>query len=145
MASQTLPSKADFELLLAASNHKYWVEQVVDAFSKDQINAKMLKLDSEQCRFGKWFGLARNRKYKEAPSFEKLDAVHQKIHNYARSVYTRLQAEQRIINKMEIEQLEQMSREITDTLERVRKEVESIRRKNNLINKILDKRSQYGK
>ena len=145
MVSHTLPTKADFELLLAMSNHKYWLETVLTAFEAPDFDAEMLTLDYTQCRFGKWFELAKNLKYREVSSFRELDALHQAIHTEVQLLAAGLKREARSILPEERSAIERLSRRMCDALERIRKEVETIRQQNDLVHKILEKRSQYGK
>ncbi|MDX1295618.1 MAG: EAL domain-containing protein, partial [Sulfurimonadaceae bacterium] len=143
IASQSLPSKIDFELLLASSNHKYWLELVLEAFSDDTIDAQWLALDYSQCRFGKWFEKKRAEHYPMTPGFNDIDALHRQMHAYVKELYELLSSEKRKIKEDEKDTLLGMSKKLTTVLEEVRKEVVNVKKQSDLVNKILEKRRQY--
>lgn len=145
LASHTLPSRADFELLLAESNHKYWIETIITEFNKQNPDGSLVELNHRNCRFGKWFEQNRNKNYKLTPSFKDLDITHQKIHDFAHELYTTLLKEQRVINQDEIEALNSMSSRLTALLDKIRNEVEKLKKQQSIVNKILQKREQHGK
>lgn len=145
IASQTLPSRADFELLLAESNHKYWVEMVIAELSKKDTDKSLLILDHKQCRFGKWFEQGKQKKYKVSSNFKELDSTHQKIHQKAKDTFEILQNEQRAINKDEIREFQDLSKQITQILNKLRQEIEKTKQQQSVVNKILLKRKKYGK
>ena len=144
IVSFTLPSKTDFELLLATSNHKYWIDMVLEAFSKTEFNEALLVLDATRCRFGKWFEEIKKRSYRQIPRSQELDTLHQRVHRRVAELSELLKREKRPIRQEEREEIAGISRELSEKIEQIRQEVEQIKQKNNLINKILEKRSQYG-
>jgi len=145
MASQLLPSKADFELLLAASNLRYWADRVVESLTKEQLDVEPITLDVTQCRFGKWLESTKNRRYENAASFQKILAEHQALHELVTQTAERLKSEARTINPDETQQIRSAVHQLLDLLALLRHEMEKIKQENNLINKILHKRSHHGK
>jgi hypothetical protein len=145
IAATTLPSRADFELLLAESNHKHWVENIITELSKPNPDNSIIKLNHTNCRFGQWFEKNRNKNYKISPSFKKLDEIHQEIHNYTRDIYNTLDKEKRVISRDEIQNIQNLSLKLTLILDNIRHEVEKTKKQQSLVNKILQKRKNYGK
>lgn len=145
IAATTLPSRADFELLLAESNHKYWVENIITQLSKPNPDSSIIKRNHTNCRFGQWFEKNRNRNYKFSPSFKNLDEIHQEIHNYTRDIYNTLEKEKRVLSDEEIENIQNLSLKLTLILDSIRNEVEKIKKQQSVVNKILQKRENYGK
>lgn len=145
IASHTLPSRADFELLLAESNHRYWIETIIEEFTKQSSDNSLIELNHTNCRFGQWFEQNRHKNYKLTPSFKELDRLHKTIHEYAQTIYKSLKKERRVISQNEIEQLHTLSSKLTELLDKIRGEVENIRKQQSIVNKILQKREKYGK
>jgi diguanylate cyclase (GGDEF)-like protein len=144
MASHLLPSKADFELLLASSNHKYWMERVFRAFETGVFDEEEVFRDQNICRFGRWFVKAREKKYKETKSFNELDRVHREIHGKVAALLDRIRNEQRSATPEELTAIHALSHHLLESLERVRKEIDAMKQKSNLINKIMEKRRKFG-
>jgi hypothetical protein len=145
LAAHTLPTRIDFELLLAESNHKYWVEMIIDELSKNTPNRSLVQIDHKQCRFGKWFEQNRHKAYKLTPSFKELDRIHHQIHTLSFEFFETLQKEQRAITKEEIDSIENLSKKLIEVLDIIRNEVEKQKQQQSVVNKILQKREQYGK
>lgn len=145
LASQTLPSRADFELLLAESNHKNWIERVLLELDKKDGDASCVELDHTECRFGSWFEKNRNKNYRLTPSFKELDTIHQRIHKLSEKLFETLKKEKRRIKQEEREALQYLSLELTKILNKIRNEVEKIKTQQSIVNKILRKREQYEK
>lgn len=145
IASHTLPSKADFELMVAEANHIYWVETVIEEFSKQNPDSSLVELNHASCRFGQWFEQNRNKNYKLTSSFKELDLLHKQIHTYVGDIYSKIKKDYRVINLDEIETLRVMSLNLTELLDKIRHEVEMIKKQQSIVNKILQKREQYAK
>ena len=145
LAAQTLPSRADFELLLAESNHKNWIERVLLELNKKDGDTSCIELDHTKCRFGSWFEKNRNKNYKLTPSFKELDILHQKIHKLSQEFFQTLQKEKRTINQKEVHEFKALSVKLMEILEKIRAEVETIKKQQSIVNKILQKREQYAK
>lgn len=142
---QNLPSKADFELLLAESNHKYWLDLILYEFSKLEMEEELFSHKHTECRFGAWFEKTKHKNYKKTASFKDLDIAHQQMHQNIQKMYHKLKNEKRVINEDEKEEILKRSEELTAILDKIRKEVERIKYQANSVNKILQKRKQYAK
>lgn len=75
-----LPKRAEFELLVAQSNHKYWVELAVDSLTKEDRHT-LPPLSHLACRLGKWLNNKGRDYFATLPSFIKVVAQHEAIHN----------------------------------------------------------------
>jgi diguanylate cyclase (GGDEF)-like protein len=145
LASQTLPSKAHFELLLAESNHKYWVDLVLHELENSQMDDALFHTNYTLCKFGKWFEKSKNKNYKKSPHFKEIETVHKQLHKKVQEIYLRLLRDKRRINEFEKEEILILSHHITLTLEKIRNDIEKIKHDSNVVNKILQKREFYGK
>ncbi|MGM0519990.1 MAG: EAL domain-containing protein [Campylobacterota bacterium] len=145
IATHTLPSKADFELLLAESNHKYWVLWLTKELSKNSPNISKNKLNHKSCRFGKWFEKNADKYLKLTPRLKELDMVHQKIHNIAYNTFERIKKQNRVATKNELQEINDASENLIGILDKIRDEIEKIKQQQSVVNKILEKREQYGK
>jgi diguanylate cyclase (GGDEF)-like protein len=79
IVTKNLPRRADFELLLAQSNHKYWAELVIDSISRDSYK-NIPQLSYNSCRLGKWLHNNGKKHFEKFGSFHELIAIHKKIH-----------------------------------------------------------------
>ena len=120
---ELLPSKADFELLLAASNLRYWADRVVESLTKEQLDVEPITLDVTQCRFGKWLESTKNRRYENAASFQKILAEHQALHELVTQTAERLKSEARTINPDETQQIRSAVHQLLDLLALLRHEI----------------------
>ena len=145
IASHTIPSKADFELLLAESNHRYWVLWLTKELTKSFPNISRNRLNHKSCRFGKWFEKNKNRYLKITPKLKELDLAHKDIHSLAEELFEITQKEKRVITQNEINKLKKSSQKLIELLDNIRDEIEKIKKQQSVVNKILQKREQYGK
>ncbi len=74
-----LPKRAEFELLVAQSNHKYWMELVVDSLVREDLHT-LPPLSHLSCRLGKWLMSKGKYYFGTLPSFLKLLEQHENIH-----------------------------------------------------------------
>jgi diguanylate cyclase (GGDEF)-like protein len=79
VVTKNLPRRADFELLLAQSNHKYWVELILDSINRDNYK-NIPQLSHHSCRFGKWLHNNGKKYFAKYGSFHELVSVHKQIH-----------------------------------------------------------------
>jgi hypothetical protein len=144
IATQTFPSKTDFELLLAETNHKYWIEVVIDKLSKNDMNEKFFEVTHKECKFGRWFEKIKKQNIKITPNLKNLDLLHQQIHKKAHILYEKLKKEKRVINSEEKKQIFNISNELIALMGKIKKEYEKEKKHISLAKKILNKREQYG-
>jgi len=146
MASQTLPSKADFELLLALSNHKYWIEMLLGMLEdQSDVEAVRSAFEPAETRFGKWLLKAKKQQYSMTASFKEMTGAYEYQNGKIQEILDTLKKEQRSITQEEKEVITHLSQKVAMLLEKIRKEVESIKKKSDLVSKILEKRSYYVK
>ena len=145
LASQKLPSKSDFELLLAETNHKYWIEQVIDELSKKNPSSRIFQTSHKDCKFGKWLEKIKNKSNKIISNKNNLELIHQQIHEKVYTLYEELKKENRVINSEEKDQVLQMSFQLIILVERIKKEYEKENKHISLANKILNKRKNNGR
>jgi len=145
LASQTLPSKTDFKLLLAETNYKYWIELVIAQLGKDDMKEKFFQITHEECKFGKWLEKIKKQNNQITPNLKNLDLIHQQIHEKVQRLYEELKKEKRVIESEEKNQILQMSNELMTLLSEIKKEYKKEKNHLSLVNKILNKREHYGK
>ncbi|WP_455757508.1 EAL domain-containing protein [Sulfurimonas sp.] len=145
LASQKLPSKSDFELLLAETNHKYWVEQVIDELSKEVSNDELFQTSHEDCKFGRWLEKIKNKNNKIISNKKNLEFIHQQMHEKVYNLYEELKKEKRVINSEEKDQVFQMSYELIILIESIKRDYEQENKHISLANKILNKRKNNGR
>lgn len=143
ISSQTLPSKIDFELLLAESNHRYWVDMVLIEFEKRDIDQTKFSLDHKHCRFGEWFESTKQKNLLKTSTFKELDIAHKQIHHKVEEIYKDITSYKRTINKEEKQNIIKLSNTLTNILDKLRKELE-ISKQQKLINKISQRKKNHG-
>ncbi|MBN2825560.1 MAG: EAL domain-containing protein, partial [Campylobacterales bacterium] len=74
-----IPKRAEFELLVAQSNHKYWIELVIESLTREDIDS-LPQLSHLSCRLGKWLNSKGKKNFASLPSFFRLSTLHEKIH-----------------------------------------------------------------
>ncbi|QFR50068.1 EAL domain-containing protein [Sulfurimonas lithotrophica] len=79
IVSKNLPRRGDFELLLAQSNHKYWIQLVIDSINRQSLEDAP-HLSHESCRLGKWLKNNGKKYFSKFESFNELKTIHKKIH-----------------------------------------------------------------
>ena len=93
LSSAPRPSRDYFELLLAETNHRLWIERLVSDARKlpDEASTEAF-LNPAQCRFGRWYNDAMIDRFKNTGEFHKLGELHQSIHSCARSMCNNFRA-----------------------------------------------------
>ena len=145
IVTHNLPTKADFELLLAGTNHNYWVDKIFEALEQNPVAQTLPALEPTQCRFGKWFEKVKTHYCDVVPEFNTVNAVHRELHDTVRAIHADLLREGRSISAQERSRILALSRELSRLLDAMRREMASVSKKHNLVNKILEKRSHLGK
>ncbi len=123
IASMSLPSKTDFELLLAATNHKYWMELVLSELERFPLEEAVLQGYTRECRFGFWLQRGRDAAYRKSSAFHHLVTLHRNLHEHVDHLAQRLTVEKRSILAQERLMLQSLSTELIEWLERMRKTV----------------------
>jgi diguanylate cyclase (GGDEF)-like protein/PAS domain S-box-containing protein len=86
LSIRTRPTRAYFELLLAETNHRPWVEKRMhQALSAPPDGHEADLLSAEQCRFAQWLQEASNTCVFNLDNFEQLKAQHAALHACAQT------------------------------------------------------------
>ena len=89
IVSNNLPRRADFELLLAQSNHKYWIELVINTIKRRDFE-NIPQMSHESCRFGKWLKNNGKKYFSKYSSFNELVSVHKEVHKEVSMIIEKL-------------------------------------------------------
>jgi diguanylate cyclase (GGDEF)-like protein/PAS domain S-box-containing protein len=84
--------KEDFALLLAAHNHREWIDNLVDRIAGGDGHHEPLLLDPESCRFGRWYQGSGQVRYGGLAEFRALDDVHHRVHRLGGELVALLRA-----------------------------------------------------
>ena len=68
-----------------------------------------------------------------------------KLRSTRGNYFVTLKKEQRVIREDEVKNLQTLGFQLTGFLDKIRSEVEKIKKQQSIVNKILQKREQYGK
>ncbi|MBS1144687.1 MAG: hypothetical protein H6R14_2093 [Proteobacteria bacterium] len=84
IAESSRPNRDYFELLLAETNHRAWLDQML---LSSRLPGKMADpeacLGHEQCRFSRWYDSEAAMHFRHLPCFDEIDAVHRCVHRKA--------------------------------------------------------------
>jgi diguanylate cyclase (GGDEF)-like protein len=116
-----LPRRADFELLLAQSNHKYWIEVVLENLKNRRYN-RLPQLSSEHCRLGKWLKHRGKEYFCDLPSFDSLLRIHQKSHQTVQEIVDSLNKSGYEVSQVEIDKIFRTRDELILAIERLKEE-----------------------
>ena len=81
LEAPSLPIR-DLPLIVAAQNHKLWVEQLRQHL-KNPTQQLLPPLSSQQCSFGYWCHGSGRRHYGHWQEFQDIDLIHERIHQLA--------------------------------------------------------------
>ncbi|MBV2106772.1 MAG: EAL domain-containing protein [Candidatus Thiodiazotropha sp. (ex Ctena orbiculata)] len=73
--------REDIPLLFAGVEHRAWVRQVEHYLLGNTVSE--LKLDAEECRFGKWLSEFGEMRYGNKPGFKQIGVLHNQVHDLA--------------------------------------------------------------
>ena len=121
VASYSLPQRGEFELLLAQSNHRYWIDLVIDALNKRDYE-NLPHLSHEDCRLGRWIELKGKRYFSTLNSFENLIQTHKKIHREVINIVEALKKNETKISYKEITHIINLKNEFVLVIEQLREE-----------------------
>lgn len=89
------PSRDYFELLLAETNHRQWVERLLHDLCQTPDPAALHSLDDvRNCRFGRWLQATPRPPSQHGAHLARLDALHHSIHQQARHLCESRRADQ---------------------------------------------------
>lgn len=118
---KNLPRRADFELLLAQSNHKYWIELVIDSLKNNKLE-NLPQRSPESCRLGRWIKHRGKEYFATLPSFYELIHVHKKIHQEINSIIDSLEKNNYNVSQSSINQIMRQRDELMLVIERLKEE-----------------------
>ena len=121
IVSNHLPKGADFKLLLAESNHKYWIELVLDSISRKEPNS-LPQLSHKTCRLGKWLNQNGKKYFSQFESFNELIIIHKEIHKEVNSIIDLLDKNSYDASKEDIEKILSLKDRLISTIEQLKKE-----------------------
>lgn len=77
------PTRDYFELLLAETNHRHWINQLLDS---GDTNPEQLR-DHQRCRLSHWYRGEGDRQFGNEDWFKSIEPLHQRIHQCAARLY----------------------------------------------------------
>ena len=116
-----LPTREDFEFLLAQSNHKYWVEMIISSLSNNEFK-DLPQLSHDTCRFGKWLQGKGKKYFSDLPSYNILNLTHKKMHQEVSGIIERLKDSHSSITSQEIETITTVRDELLSIIEELKNE-----------------------
>jgi len=116
-----LPRRADFELLLAQSNHKYWVELVIDSLKNKKLENLPI-LSHEGCRLGKWLNHRGREYFSILPSFYELIGTHKKIHQEVNMIIDTFKKNNDTLSQEHVDSITNRRDELMLLIERLKEE-----------------------
>ncbi len=112
---------------LAKLDHVLW--KVNTYLSVNMHEPAFQFVDHHNCRLGKWYYEGDGKSfYSQSPHFHELDGPHSRVHGMTRNVFTYLQQEELDYRGLlvELDAMEQASREVFACLDTIRADVEAI-------------------
>ncbi len=117
----TRPSRDYFELLLAETNHRMWIDRLIaDTRDLSEDAASQALLNVSQCRFGRWYDNAKNSQLRHIPEFQWLDALHHDIHQCAHRLDTHRRKGQEAAARADEQVMHQKQSEMQNLLLQIR-------------------------
>jgi hypothetical protein len=119
IVTNSLPRRADFELLLALSNHKYWVELVIDNINREDIK-DIPQLSHQACRLGKWLHANGSKYFSKYRSFNELVSIHKRVHKQVKDELDRLEHTEFSKKEQSIEKILDLKDSLIATIEKLK-------------------------
>lgn len=124
IVTNSLPRRADFELLLAQSNHKYWIELVVDSISRGDVK-DIPQLSYKACRLGKWLNNNGSKYFSKYKSFNELVLVHKRVHKKVKEELDILEENNFTKKEQSIEKIVDLKDSLIAKIEKLKKEYDT--------------------
>ena len=122
LAASPRPNRDYFELLLAESNHRTWIDRMLaQARTWAVPDAVRAQLDPGECRFGRWYRSDGLSRFGRMTSFRRIDEVHSAVHRHALQMYKAGMAGDVANGKRAEESMVAASTELIDLLRGLRK------------------------
>ena len=116
-----LPRRADFELLLALSNHKYWVELVVESIRRSDFE-NIPQLSHTACRFGKWLKNNGKKYFSQYESFNDLLFIHKDIHKKITLIVQKHKNTEDVNKEDDIKTIYELKKSLVSIIEKLKSE-----------------------
>ena len=117
----TRPSRDYFELLLAETNHRMWIDRLMaDTRDMSDEAAAETLLNVSQCRFGRWYESAKTSQLRHIPEFQWIDALHHDIHQCAQRLTTHRRQGQEAAARADEQVMHQKQSEMQNLLLQIR-------------------------
>ncbi len=116
-----LPRRAEFELLIAQSNHKRWIELVIEAL-KNKDHEALPQLSHNGCRLGKWIKGRGKSYFSELASYNELRILHKKIHSEVSMLIRNLENTGGDLSNEDIQSILVMRNEMLLIMQRLKEE-----------------------
>ena len=118
------PSRDYFELLLAESNHRHGLEQLIAQYSVPNVPASPESLlDYQHCHFGQWYYGKGLKLFGMESYFSSIEPLHRQIHQTAANVCAHKRLGNKAEAQMEAENLLRQQDELDQMLNRLRVEM----------------------
>ena len=109
-------------LTVAANDHRLFVNRIRSAVrGETKIDNSSLP-DHHNCRFGKWYDTEGTALCGNLPSFRAITPPHERIHALSKDAIVAVNSGQQQLADKLMNEIEQVSRSIMDTLENTRRE-----------------------
>lgn len=118
------PSRDYFELLLAETNHRHWIDRQLLAHQENPDDFDPgLELTCQKCRFGHWLHSDASRQFGKAGWLLEIQAIHQNVHDSAIRLLEYQNNGSRGKADAELVHLRQQQTLLDDSLKNARKEL----------------------
>ncbi|MBN2895638.1 MAG: bacteriohemerythrin [Campylobacterales bacterium] len=129
IVAHSLPSKIDFELLLAATNHNHWLERSLESLSSDTSRELHVNLPSQECRMSQWLEEQRTGELGRFETFAALEALHQELHQRIATLQDQAASTRKPLNQQERLLILETNARLDHLLRQMRQEVEAVKKK----------------
>lgn len=121
ISPKNMPQRADFELLLAESFHKYWLSIVYEALIEEKTS-DLPELSHNSCRLGKWIQTKGIQYFSDLKSFQKLVAVHKQIHDEVFDIIEDLKKTKREVRQSDFNKINRLKNNLMLVIEKLHEE-----------------------
>ncbi|MBK1706135.1 hypothetical protein CKO40_16655 [Halochromatium glycolicum] len=104
---------ADIELMMAALNHRQWVNQVMRVLEGRVVPDAVVAMSAADCPFGHWHQVHETAWYAALPEFQEIGPLHEHVHALAEALLLYARSGQRQIARNRLADLHAARRELT--------------------------------
>jgi diguanylate cyclase (GGDEF)-like protein len=91
LADDPFPPRSDFDLLLAAVLHRYWLQRIATLAEGGGAPAAWPELGAADCRLARWYAAAEPRRFIASSERVSFDAAHREVHRLAQRAHDEVQ------------------------------------------------------